>query len=139
ALEYGDPLGLPIVVTRCGVLAGGGQFGTAEQGIFSYWLRAWASNRPLAYLGFDGTGHQVRDALHPSDLGDLIERQLRGGSAAAGIWNVGGGVANAMSLAQLSAWCTNRFGPRTVQSDGTGRKWDVPWLAMDHRSEEHTS
>jgi CDP-paratose 2-epimerase len=131
ALEYGDAFELPIVVNRCGVLAGPGQFGTGEQGIFSFWVRAWASGRPLAYLGFDGTGHQVRDALHPSDLADLVERQIRAGAGASGVWNIGGGSANAMSLARLSAWCTDRFGPRPLAADRVARKWDVPWLVMD--------
>jgi CDP-paratose 2-epimerase len=131
AAEYGDTFDLPIVIDRCGVVAGGEQFGTAEQGIFSYWLRAWASGRPLTYLGFDGSGHQVRDALHTADLADLVERQLRAGRGAAGIWNAGGGPDNAMSLAHLSRWCAERFGPRTVAVDRNRRKWDVPWLVMD--------
>jgi CDP-paratose 2-epimerase len=131
AIEYGDAFGLPVVINRCGVLAGGGQFGTAEQGIFSYWLRAWGSGLPLAYLGFDGTGHQVRDALHPADLADLVERQLRTGPAAGGTWSVGGGPSNAMSLAQLSAWCADRFGPRQVRAEPVARKWDVPWVVID--------
>jgi CDP-paratose 2-epimerase len=83
-------------------------------------------------LGFDGTGHQVRDALHPADLALLVERQIRSGPAATGTWNVGGGVPNAMSLAQLSDWCSERFGPRAVRVEGNPRQWDVPWLAMDH-------
>jgi CDP-paratose 2-epimerase len=132
ALEYGSAFDLPIVINRCGVLAGGGQFGTAEQGIFSYWIRAWTSGRPLTYLGFDGTGRQVRDVLHPADLGLLVEQQIQLGAAAAGIWNAGGGVANAMSLAQLSDWCAERFGPRPVQAERSARRYDVPWLAMDH-------
>ena len=36
-----------------------------------------------------------------------------------------------MSLAQLSAWCSERFGPREVRAEHTRRKWDVPWLVMD--------
>ena len=131
AIEYGDAFGLPIVINRCGVLAGAAQFGTAEQGIFSYWIRAWASGHPLAYLGFDGTGYQVRDALHPEDLAHLLDRQLRAPAEASGIWNVGGGPPNAMSLAGLSAWCADRFGHRDVRSDATQRKWDVPWVVMD--------
>jgi CDP-paratose 2-epimerase len=130
AMEYGDAFGLPIVINRCGVLAGAGQFGTGEQGIFSYWVRAWASGQPLTYFGFEGTGYQVRDALHPADLADLIERQLRS-SDAGGIWNVGGGPSNAMSLAQLSAWCTDRLGNRQVLADPEQRRWDVPWVVMD--------
>jgi CDP-paratose 2-epimerase len=131
AVEYGDAFDLPVVIDRCGVLAGAGQFGTAEQGIFSYWVRAWASGRPLTYYGFDGTGYQVRDALHATDLANLIERQLRAGSQASGLWAAGGGGSNAMSLAQLSAWCGERFGPRQVHGERTHRQWDVPWLVMD--------
>jgi CDP-paratose 2-epimerase len=74
----------------------------------------------------------VRDALHPSDLARLVEVQIRSGSSAVGVWNVGGGVSNALSLAHLSAWCAERFGPRTVTADGSQRQWDVPWLAMDN-------
>jgi CDP-paratose 2-epimerase len=131
AVEYGDAFDLPVVIDRCGVLAGAGQFGTPEQGIFSYWVRAWAAGRPLGFHGFGGTGYQVRDALHATDLADLIERQIRAGSHAAGLWTVGGGVPNAMSLAQLSGWCSERFGSRSVHADPTHRKWDAPWLVMD--------
>lgn len=131
AIEYGDAFGFPVVIDRCGVMAGPGQFGTGEQGIFSFWVRAWASGQPLRYLGFGGTGHQVRDALHPQDLANLVERQLRAASDATGIWNVGGGSSNAMSLAQLSAWCSTHFGERQVGADPARRKWDVPWLVMD--------
>ncbi len=131
AREYGHAFDLPIVINRCGVLAGDSQFGTAEQGIFSYWVRAWASGRPLTYLGFNGSGNQVRDAFHTEDLADLIERQIRSSTGASGTWNVGGGRANAMSLAQLSAWCADRFGDRVIGADLTPRRWDVPWLVMD--------
>ena len=39
--------GFPVWINRCGVLAGAGQFGTAEQGIFSYWLHAHATRHAL--------------------------------------------------------------------------------------------
>ncbi len=63
ALEYGESFGLPVFINRCGVLAGAGQFGRPDQGIFSYWIHSWISGRPLRYLGFGGKGHQVRDLL----------------------------------------------------------------------------
>src|SRR5262249_4433690 len=108
ALEYGDAFGFPVWVNRCGVLAGPGQFGRADQGIFSYWIAAWLRGRPLRYLGFGGTGHQVRDCLHPADLVPLLLAQIHAGAARdkPRIVNVGGGMASARSLAQLSAWCT---------------------------------
>lgn len=133
AKEYHDAFGIPVIINRCGVLAGPGQFGTAEQGIFSFWIRAWASRRPLTYLGFGGSGYQVRDALHPSDLLDLIDTQITRGSSASGVWNVGGGPANSMSLAQLSRWCAAEFGDHQVHSNAAQRRWDVPWVVMDTR------
>lgn len=137
ALEYGDAFGFPAVVNRCGVLAGETQFGVPEQGIYSFWIRMYALRRPMKYLGFDGTGHQVRDALHPQDLADLLVRQIENPQLSSGnIWNIGGGAANAMSLAQLSRWCADAFGEHAIQADGTPRPFDVPWMVMDNRKVE---
>jgi CDP-paratose 2-epimerase len=131
ALEYGATFDFPVWVNRCGVLAGAGQFGTAEQGIFSYWLHAHAGRRPLRYLGFGGHGRQVRDAFHPDDLASLIAAQMRHGGPSGGVWNVGGGIDNAMSLARLTAWCDRRFGAFAPAADPQPRLFDVPWLVMD--------
>lgn len=133
ALEYGATFGFPVWINRCGVLAGAGQFGQAEQGIFSFWIHAWAARRALRYIGFEGTGAQVRDALHPRDLLPLIEAQLAAGTPGQHpqIVNAAGGAANSMSLAQLSAWCADRFGAREVAADPAPRPFDVPWLILD--------
>jgi len=130
AQEYAAGFQVPVSINRCGVLAGAGQFGTAEQGIFSYWLHAHFTRRPLKYLGFGGHGFQVRDALHPRDLARLVDFQLR--SAGPGqVLNVSGGQGNSMSLAQLTAWCDQRFGPHQPIADGSERPYDVPWLILD--------
>ena len=135
AREYGHAFGLRIVINRCGIMAGAAQFGTAEQGVISYWVRAYASRRPLRYLGFGGTGFQVRDALHPRDLAALLARQLAAAAPTTpGVWNVGGGPGNAVSLAQLSEWCRQRFGPHEVQRDERPRRCDAPWIVMDNRA-----
>jgi CDP-paratose 2-epimerase len=148
ALEYGETFGFPVWINRCGVLAGAGQFGKADQGIFSYWIHSWKAGRPLKYIGFGGSGKQVRDCLHPRDLVPLLMKQMAA-SHAAGIAdcslsidnsgeasasatiappatsdlstfsfplstfpkviNVSGGIANSMSLLELSTWCAARF------------------------------
>jgi len=132
ALEYGKAFELPIWVNRCGVLAGAGQFGTPDQGIFSYWINAHLRRRPLSYIGFDGTGKQVRDAFHPKDLAALVNAQMHSGRVGGlRVYNVGGGTDNARSLAQLTAWCNARFGPHFPQSEPRPRTYDVPWIAMD--------
>jgi len=133
ALEYASTFSLPVWINRCGVLTGAGQFGTAEQGIFSYWIHAYASQRLLRYIGFEGSGHQVRDALHPNDLADLIHRQINYDSEQkCRVLNVGGGLANTMSLHQLTNWCQDRFSKHNIAKDTTPRPYDVPWIVMDN-------
>jgi CDP-paratose 2-epimerase len=134
ALEYGETFGFPVFVNRCGVLAGAGQFGRADQGIFAYWINAWLRKRPLKYLGFGGLGHQVRDCLHPRDLVPLLEKQFAAPCVAAAdrLANFSGGAASAMSLRQLSDWCERRFGPHPVIQDGTPRPFDIGWMVLDH-------
>jgi CDP-paratose 2-epimerase len=139
ALEYGEAFNFPVWINRCGVLAGAGQFGHAEQGIFSYWINAYLRRRPLRYIGFDGAGRQCRDCFHPRDLVRLLKKQFATQkSAQPRIVNLGGGTNNAMSLAELSRWCAARFGEHEVASDSKPRPFDVPWLVMDSRLAQKT-
>ena len=139
ALEYGDTFGFPVWVNRCGVLAGAGQFGTAEQGIFSYWIHAHRARRPLRFSGFGCRGLQVRDALHPEDLTGLLTLQMRAPvEVSQRVFHAGGGAENSMSLAQLAQWCGQRFGPHPVSVDSAPRRFDAPWLVMDSRRAHDT-
>ncbi|MGA3006317.1 MAG: NAD-dependent epimerase/dehydratase family protein [Opitutaceae bacterium] len=133
ALEYGECFNFPVFINRCGVLAGAGQFGRADQGIFAFWINSWMHRRPLKYIGFGGHGHQVRDCLHPRDLSPLLEKQLAAPSLASAdrVVNVSGGAASARSLRQLSDWCAQKFGPHTVAFDSTPRPFDLPWIVLD--------
>ncbi|PWT79000.1 MAG: CDP-tyvelose epimerase [Acidobacteria bacterium] len=134
ALEYGETFGFPVWINRCGVLAGAGQFGTAEQGIFSFWIHAWHAGKPLRYIGFGGKGLQVRDAFHPDDLSTLVLSQIqKQASTPERICNVAGGLSNSMSLLELSNWCSDRFGPRDVIPDANERPFDIPWMVLDTR------
>jgi CDP-paratose 2-epimerase len=36
-----------------------------------------------------------------------------------------------MSLAQLSEWCSDRFGRHPVARELTPRLFDIPWVVMD--------
>jgi CDP-paratose 2-epimerase len=131
-LEYSYNFDFPVWINRCGVLAGAGQFGKADQGIFSFWIHSFRENKPLKYIGFNGTGHQVRDALNPQDLVSLLSRQLMEPSSdAPKIINVGGGIENSMSLKQLSDWSEKRFGPNEIVSSIEQRPMDAPWIIMD--------
>jgi len=132
ALEYGSAFNVPVFINRCGVLAGAGQFGKIDQGIFSFWIHSYRGRRPLKYIGFDGTGHQVRDCLHARDLLPLIRRQMESQSLdGPRVVNCSGGLAQSASLRQLSLWCERRFGRHEIASEKQGRPFDVPWLVLD--------
>ena len=134
ALEYGETFGFPVRINRCGVLAGAGQFGKADQGIFAFWINSWLRRKPLTYIGFGGEGYQVRDCLHPRDLIPLLRKQTAPEAASAvRVINLGGGADNAMSLAELSRWCRDRYGDHAVSGNQEMRRFDIPWLVMDSR------
>ena len=131
-LEYGECFDFPVWINRCGVLAGAGQFGKADQGIFSFWIHSYREKNPLKYIGFNGTGHQVRDALHPKDLVPLFSQQmLEPDWEAPRVINLGGGVKNSLSLKELSSWCEDRFGHNEVLASKDERPMDAPWIVMD--------
>jgi CDP-paratose 2-epimerase len=146
ALEYGEAFGFPVWINRCGVLAGAGQFGKADQGIFSYWIHSWMAGRPLRYIGFGGSGLQVRDCLHPRDLASVLLRQIdHRGNDKPRIVNFSGGVENSMSLKELSSWCADKSGsaaphndPALLSHSDAIRPFDIPWAILDSSLAEKT-
>jgi CDP-paratose 2-epimerase len=142
ALEYGEAFGLPVWINRCGVLAGAGQFGRADQGILAFWIHSFLRQAPLRFVGYGGRGQQVRDFLHPADLARLLWQQLcEPDRKAPRVVNVSGGIENARSLLQIHRWCETRFGRQcSVAGENAIRTYDVPWLILDStRAAEHWS
>ncbi len=115
AQEYAAATDLKVIINRCGVLAGAGQFGKVDQGVVALWVAAHLYGRPLRYIGFGGTGKQVRDLMHPDDLIDLLARQIDMVDELNGeVFNVGGGREVSVSLRELTDLCVERTG-RTVE------------------------
>jgi CDP-paratose 2-epimerase len=109
--EYGETYGVPAIVNRCGVIAGPGQMGTVDQGVFTHWMLSFYFKRDLAYLGYGGTGKQVRDLLHVDDLAELVDEQLQAPERWAGrTLNVGGGRAASLSLLETTGICRELTG-----------------------------
>ena len=125
------------MIDRCGVIAGPWQMGKVDQGVFTHWLLAHRLRRPLTYIGYGGTGKQVRDLLHVDDLCALILEQLGDPGAWDGATlNVGGGVEGSLSLAR-----DDRAVPRADRQRGADRAGrssrgpgDVPLYASDCRA-----
>jgi CDP-paratose 2-epimerase len=134
--EYADAFGVPAVIDRCGVIAGPWQMGKVDQGVFTHWLLAHRLRRPLTYIGYGGTGKQVRDLLHVDDLCELILEQL----GDAGAWdgatlNVGGGVEGSLSLRETTDLCRELTGHEVpIGPVGEPRPGDVPFYASDCRA-----
>ena len=104
--EYRSGWGAKAIVNRCGVIAGPWQFGRVDQGVVTHWVLAHYFNRPLRYIGFGGSGKQVRDALHVADLCELIGQQIENFDQWEGwVGNVCGGADNSVSLLELTAIC----------------------------------
>ena len=98
--------GLRYVINRCGVITGPWQMGKVDQGVFALWMGKHYFGRPLKYIGYGGTGKQVRDFVSIDDLGDLLQTQLdRFDELPHRLYNVGGGVASSLSLLETTALC----------------------------------
>jgi CDP-paratose 2-epimerase len=132
--EYVDMFGIHAVVNRCGVVSGPWQMGHVEQGVFAHWMLAHVFRWPLAYIGFGGTGHQVRDVLHVQDLAALIHVQLGARDALKGeVFNAGGGARNSVSLVEFTETCARLTGTRLeVSSKPDTRPGDVPIYITDN-------
>jgi CDP-paratose 2-epimerase len=131
--EYAAAFGLRAVVNRCGVIAGPWQMGKVDQGVFTYWTLAHRLGQPLAYIGYGGSGKQVRDLLHVDDLVDLIERQLRDPDHWAGFTgNVGGGRDCSLSLLETTEICRELTGNEVpIEGVAEPRPGDVPIYISD--------
>jgi CDP-paratose 2-epimerase len=131
--EYAASYGLQTVIDRCGVVAGPWQMGKVDQGVFTYWMLAHQFKRPLSYIGFGGTGKQVRDLLHVEDLLDLVAEQLGSPDHWAGATvNVGGGRACSLSLLETTDLCREITGRIIdVRPSGEDRPGDIPIYISD--------
>jgi CDP-paratose 2-epimerase len=127
---------LPSVINRCGVIAGPWQMGKVDQGVFTHWLLAHRLGRPLTYIGYGGSGKQVRDLLHVEDLCALIAEQLADPAGWDGATvNVGGGVEGSLSLLETTALCRELTGNEVaIEPVLEPRPGDVPLYASDCRA-----
>ena len=103
-LDFARIFGLKTVVFRHSSMYGGRQFATIDQGWVGWFcqkaVEARAGNKePFAIFG---SGKQVRDILHARDMITLYNAALTHIDAAKGhAFNIGGGMANSLSLLEL--------------------------------------
>jgi CDP-paratose 2-epimerase len=131
--EYTDAFGVRATINRCGVIAGPWQMGKVDQGVFAYWMLAHHLGLPLSYIGFGGSGKQVRDLLHVDDLVELLLEQVSEPERWNGtVFNVGGGRECSLSLVELTELCRDISGRQVdVVPSPEGRPGDVPIYISD--------
>ncbi len=110
--------------------------GKVDQGFVSLWAARHLWGQTLSYIGFGGTGMQVRDVLHIDDLCALVDLQaerLREWSGA--VLNVGGGLDASVSLRELTDLCARRSG-RRLEMNGVAETApiDIPYYVTDNRA-----
>ena len=134
--EYADAYGIRTIVNRCGLIAGPWQMGKTDQGVISLWVAAHHFKQSLKYIGFGGSGKQVRDILHIDDLCDLIDDQIQNADKYSGrLFNAGGGLAGSLSLREMTALCQRITGSTIpIASSTEDRPADIRIFLTDHRN-----
>lgn len=132
--EYNALFGMQTVINRCGVLTGPWQMGKVDQGFIVLWMSKHFWKGDLTYLGYGGTGKQVRDVLHVQDLFRLVDFQIHNTEIVNGhVFNVGGGKDSSVSLKELTSLCSNIVGNSIlVKENVTNRKADIPIYFTDN-------
>ena len=101
----------------------------------SLWVLRHYFGKPLSYIGYGGTGKQVRDILHVDDLCELVGEQLADFPAWDGwLGNVGGGLEISASLRELTAICHEVTGKKVaIRSEPANRQADLRLFIADCR------
>ena len=131
--EYRQAYGLRAIINRCGILTGAWQMGKVDQGVIVLWVAAHYFQKSLKYIGYGGTGKQVRDFLHVNDLLRLIDYQLDNFDYCDGdVLNVGGGRYSNLSLKELTSLCQAVTGNEIeIEPVITERAGDIPIFITD--------
>jgi CDP-paratose 2-epimerase len=92
-------------VVRQSCIYGPYQDGTEDQGWIAWFIKAFLEK---SQINVYGTGKQVRDVLHVSDLIKFYELLIKKG-APGEVYNIGGGPTNALSINELIALLINKI------------------------------
>lgn len=132
--EYLDMYNMKGIINRCGVLTGPWQMGKVDQGFIALWIAHHYKRLPLIYMGYAGSGKQVRDILHIRDLFDLLRLEITQlNKVNKKVFNVGGGLKNSVSLLELTAVCEKITGKKVViKEDKRNRKGDIKYYVTDY-------
>tara|TARA_B110000495_G_C22985368_1_gene579670 strand:+ start:61 stop:1089 length:1029 start_codon:yes stop_codon:yes gene_type:complete len=125
---------LKYIINRFGVIAGPWQFGKQDQGFVSLWVAKHFLKSKLAYIGFGGNGHQVRDLIHIDDVCSIIYLQIKKLKKINNLTlNIGGGLKNSISLKSLTNKCEKLTGNSiSIKKIPMTSSFDIPYYVTDN-------
>ncbi|MGY3454212.1 NAD-dependent epimerase/dehydratase family protein [Bradyrhizobium sp. USDA 4353] len=126
--DYARVYGLKTAVLRMSCIYGPRQFGNEDQGWIAHFVLSALRGAPLTIYG---DGCQVRDALYVADAVDAWLAVLDQIDTTRGhVFNLGGGLSNAISLLELIDQIGQLSGP-VEYSFSDWRPGDQPWYVTD--------
>jgi CDP-paratose 2-epimerase len=130
--DYARVFGLRSVVLRMSCIYGPRQFGNEDQGWLAHFLLQAIRGATIVIYG---DGYQVRDALYVEDAVTAWLRALdRIDRVSGGVFNLGGGVSNAISLREMLRLIAELRGEQPAVTFAEPRPGDQPWYVSDtHR------
>ena len=123
------------LINRFGVIAGPWQFGKQDQGFVPLWVARHLLRKKISYIGFGGLGNQVRDVIHIDDVCEIIYIQLkRFNKIYNNTFNIGGGLANAISLNKLTIKCQGITKKKNIINNvKKTSNYDIPYFITDNK------
>lgn len=127
--DYARIYGLRTVVFRQSCIYGPRQFGIEDQGWVAWFTIAALVGRPITVYG---DGKQVRDVLYIDDLVRAFKMATEQIDQTSGkVYNIGGGIDNAMSLLELLDFLKEYYDRPIEHSFGNWRPGDQPVYISD--------
>jgi CDP-paratose 2-epimerase len=118
--DYAELYGLKTAVFRMSCIYGTRQFGNEDQGWVAHFVISTVMGKPLTIYG---DGKQVRDILYVSDLVRACDIFLESNKKS-GVYNIGGGPKNTISLLELLDLLEEETGKRSEITFSTWRPSD---------------
>jgi CDP-paratose 2-epimerase len=127
--DYARIYGIPAVVFRMSCIAGPQQFGNEDQGWLAHFVYSVIAGQPITIYG---DGRQVRDILSVHDLIAAVEAAHAHMTQTAGrVYNIGGGIANAVSLLEVLDLLEHMTGKRRSVRFDAARQGDQRIFVTD--------
>ncbi len=126
---------LKYIINRIGVISGPWQFGKIDQGFISLWCWSHLMKQNLKYIGFGGTGKQVRDVLHIDDLCELIFLQIKNIKKVNNLsLSFGGGKVNSINLKKLTQKI-KKFSKNSINISKIKKTsiYDIPYFVASNK------